>query len=240
MFDKDTLVVSYDDKRGEPRGSRKRSIDHKAAGLGDCINCGFCVQVCPTGIDIRNGLQYECISCSACIDACDSVMHTMGYQPGLIRYTTQNALDGKPVRVLRPRVIIYAGLLLFMVSALAYSIHTRVPLGLDVIRDRNRLYREVGDDQIENVYTLKVLNMDQAAHNYHLRAGGIHGLKVILDQAHIRVAPGEVQDVAVRLRAEDDELHVRSTKVHFILTAVDNPRLSVRREARFLGPVEDH
>ena len=137
MFDKDTLIVSYDQQRGEPRGSRRRDIDLKEAGLGDCVDCGFCTQVCPTGIDIRDGLQYECIGCSACIDACNTVMDNMGYQRGLIRYTTQHALEGEATRVLRPRVIIYAVILLLLICALSYSILARTPLELDVIRDRN-------------------------------------------------------------------------------------------------------
>ena len=107
MFDRDTLIVSYDPARGEPRGSRKRSADPAELGLGDCIDCDLCVQVCPTGIDIREGLQYECIGCALCIDACDSVMHKMGYEPGLIRYTSENALEGKKTHWARPRVIGY-------------------------------------------------------------------------------------------------------------------------------------
>jgi cytochrome c oxidase accessory protein FixG len=201
MFDRDTLIVSYDPGRGEPRGPRKRSIDHKSTGLGDCIDCGFCVQVCPTGIDIRKGLQYECISCSACIDACDSVMDKMGYEPGLIRYTTQNALEGKPARLLRPRVFIYGGLLVTITAALFWSILARTPIGLDVIRDRNQLFRESDDGRIENVYMLKIINMDNVAHEFRLSAAGIEGLELALDAERVRAAAGEVVDLPVRLRA---------------------------------------
>jgi cytochrome c oxidase accessory protein FixG len=236
MFDKDTLVVSYDPGRGEPRGSRKRSVDHKAAGLGDCIDCGFCVQVCPTGIDIRNGLQYECISCSACIDACDSVMDTMGYPKGLIRYTTEHALEGKPTRVLRPRVFVYGGLLLAIGAALAWSIAMRLPIALDVIRDRNQLYRETDDGLIENVYTLKLMNMDDIAHDYELRTEGIEGLRLRLDEQPAGVAAGEVRNLVARLDADEEELEDRSTKVWFTLTARADPELTVTEEARFLGP----
>ncbi|OGT80751.1 MAG: cytochrome c oxidase accessory protein CcoG [Gammaproteobacteria bacterium RIFCSPLOWO2_02_FULL_61_13] len=236
MFDKDTLVVSYDQGRGEPRGSRKRSIDHHAAGLGDCIDCGFCVQVCPTGIDIRKGLQYECISCSACIDACDSVMDTMGYEHGLIRYTTQQALEGKPTRILRPRVFIYASLLLALGGGLTWSILARVPLALDAIRDRNQLYRETDAGKIENVYALKVMNMDTTAHEYMLSARGIEDLELKLEQDAIAVAPGEIHNVVARLEAEVDDLEARSTPVFFTLTAIGYETLTVTEEARFLGP----
>lgn len=240
MFDRDTLIVSYDEKRGEPRGSRRRDIDHKKAGLGDCVNCGFCVQVCPTGIDIRDGLQYECISCSACVDACDSVMEKMGYEPGLIRYTTQNALEGKPARIIRPRILVYAVLLLVMIAALAWSVSTRIPLELDVIRDRNRLFRETNEGAIENVYTLKVINMDSVDHEYRLTAHGIEELQVILDKSNIQVAAGAVADVPVRLRAEEENLKARSTEIEFVLSAIDNPDIMIEEDARFLGPTVDY
>jgi cytochrome c oxidase accessory protein FixG len=168
MFDKDTLVVSYLPARGEPRGSRKRSAEYKALGLGDCIDCTMCVQVCPTGIDIREGLQYECIACSACIDACDDVMDKMAYPRGLITYTTENAMHGTRTHILRPRVVVYALLLLTIMSIFAYSLSQRTTLGLDVIRDRNRLYRETDEGRIENVYILKILNMDDIGHDYSL------------------------------------------------------------------------
>jgi cytochrome c oxidase accessory protein FixG len=236
MFDRDTLVISYDEKRGEPRGSRKRSADYRALGLGDCIDCTMCVQVCPTGIDIREGLQYECIACSACIDACDDVMDKMGYEPGLIRYTTENAMEGKRTRILRPRVVVYLAILLVLGSALLYSLLTRVPLELDVIRDRNRLFRETDTGLIENVYTLKIINMDSVAHTYRLTAGGIPGLQLLTDAAQIQAAPGEVKELPVRLRAAEADLTERSSGVVFELQDLEGANLEVREEARFLGP----
>ncbi len=140
MFDQDTLIISYDEKRGEPRGSRKKSTDRKAAGLGDCIDCYACVHVCPVGIDIRDGLQYECVACGACVDACDEMMRRMGYEPGLVRYTTEHALNGKKTKLLRPRLIGYFVALLVMFSAFTWAIGNRVPLEVDVIRDRGQLY----------------------------------------------------------------------------------------------------
>jgi cytochrome c oxidase accessory protein FixG len=236
MFDKDTLIISYIPERGEPRGSRKRSVDYKAQGLGDCIDCTLCVQVCPTGIDIRNGLQYECIACSACIDACDDVMDRMGYPKGLIKYTTEHEMRGGKSHILRPRILIYATILLTIMSVFAYSFGQRSPLGLDVIRDRNRLYRETDEGKIENVYVLKILNMDDKAHAFRLHVDGIDDIELHTDTRKIRVDAGEVLELPVRLRAEEDELHERSTKVTFQLVASDDPQLHVREEARFLGP----
>ncbi len=239
MFDKNTLIISYDPARGEPRGSRAKSVDHKAEGKGDCIDCTMCVQVCPTGIDIRDGLQYQCISCSACIDVCDGVMDKMHYPRGLIRYTTENALEGKKVRILRPRVIIYATILVLIILGLGIAISQRVALALDVIRDRNSLYRETDDHGIENVYTLKIINMDEHTHDFTLDAQGIPGLRVILDEG-LHVGPGEVRELGVRVRVNEDELHKRSTSIAFHLQAKDDPRLQAVKTARFLGPQPEH
>ena len=160
MFDRDTLIITYDAARGEPRGGRRKGADPRAAGLGDCTDCTMCVQVCPTGIDIRNGLQYECIACAACIDACDSVMDKMGYAHGLVRYDTQNALDHKQTHVLRPRVIVYGVLLLALCIGFVVALMMRQPIGLDVLHDRNTLYRTLETGEIENVYLLKLMNKD--------------------------------------------------------------------------------
>ncbi len=236
MFDKDTLIIAYDEERGEPRGKRKRSVDPIATGLGDCIDCTLCYQVCPTGIDIRNGLQYECIACSACIDACDDVMDKMGYPRGLIKYTTENAQNNKPSRILRPRIIIYAVILTIITSVIFYGLTQRVALGLDVIRDRNQLYRETSEGLIENVYTLKILNMDSSPHRYRLRADGIPDLELLTDVDEIFVDSGSVSELIVRLRADEENLEAQSGKVQFYLQAEDANHLSVAEETRFLGP----
>jgi len=236
MFDKDTLIISYLPERGEPRGSRKRGADPRALELGDCIDCTLCVQVCPTGIDIRNGLQYECIACSACIDACDDVMDKMGYEKGLIKYTTEHAMTGGKTHILRPRMVVYAVLLLVVMGIFAYSLGTRTSLGLDVIRDRNRLFRETDQGLIENVYTLKILNMDNVAHRYTLSVAGIPGLELHTDMSEIKVMAGDIMELPVRLRADEAELTARSSKIVFELIAADHPELAVREEARFLGP----
>ena len=236
MFDRHTLIISYDAARGEPRGSRQRSDDYHAKGLGDCIDCTLCVQACPTGIDIRNGLQYQCIACAACVDVCDTVMEKMNYPKGLVRYTTQHELEqGAARRIFRPRVIIYAALLTAITVALAAAVLLRVPLALDVLRDRNALFRETADGWIENVYTLKIMNMDARTHRYRVSATGIETLEVLLDE-DTTVAPGEVVEVPARLRAEARYVGQRSTPVRFVLRAEDNAGLMVEEEARFLAP----
>lgn len=236
MFDKDTLIISYDEKRGEPRGRRKKTVDPAEAGLGDCVGCQQCVQVCPTGIDIRDGLQYQCIGCAACIDACDTVMEKMGYDKGLIRYTTEHQLEGHKTNMLRPRVVFYALLLLTLVGGLGYSIFTRVPLELDIIRDRNALYRETGDGMIQNVYILKVINMDDQTHQYNITATGLEGLQ-LHGVDNVSVASGNVGDLVVQIEVDPENIPAVSNVVNFHISAVGKPELEQQETARFLGPL---
>ena len=235
MFDKDTLIISYDEERGEPRGGRKRSVDHKEAGLGDCIDCQLCVQVCPTGIDIREGLQYECIACAACIDACDSIMDKMNYPRGLVRYTTENALHNKGTHVLRPRMIVYAVILLALIAGLAISMATRTPVILDVIRDRNALYRELPGDMIENSYTLKLINQDEQDRAFVLDVTGVDGITLDGVGETITVEGGGVLSLPVRARAPREDSY-GIMNIQFILTAVDDEGVTVAEDSRFLGP----
>lgn len=236
MFDKNTLIISYDRNRGEPRGGRRKRDDHKAMGLGDCINCSLCVQVCPTGIDIRDGLQYQCIGCAACIDVCDSVMEKMEYSKGLIRYTTENSLEGNTTRLLRPRVIIYAMILLTVMAAILYSIANRSAVELDVLRDRNSLYRETNSGLVENIYTLKVINKDSVAREYTISASGIQDLKIEVDNLPVTAESGEVSNVITRLIADPEDLVSASTEVEFTIQATDNPEILTSEQARFIGP----
>jgi len=236
MFDKNTLIISYDEQRGDPRGSRRKNEDPKIKGLGDCIDCTLCVQVCPTGIDIRNGLQYQCIACAACVDVCNEVMDKMGYERNLVHYTTENATHEKKTSILRPRVIIYAAILVLMSATLVYSMATRVPLQLDVIRDRISLYRETDEGLIENVYLIKIINMDAVAHEFTLRASGITDLKLDYANRMIKVAPGEVIELPVKLSADPTDLVKRSNHVQFHLSAKGNEKLNAEEDARFLGP----
>ncbi|MCG8369827.1 MAG: cytochrome c oxidase accessory protein CcoG [Proteobacteria bacterium] len=235
MFDKDTLIISYDESRGEPRGGRKRSEDPRARGLGDCIDCRLCVQVCPTGIDIREGLQYECIACAACIDACDSVMDRMNYPRGLVRYTTENAVQGKQARVLRPRVVVYAALLFVLVGGLVTSMAMRTPVILDVIRDRNTLYRELPGDVIENIYTLKLINQSNRPRSFAVEVGGVDGIELDGVDEPVEVEGGGVLSLPVRARARRDRAY-GIMNIEFSVTAADDPGVAVSEDSRFLGP----
>ena len=236
MFDKDTLVISYDQSRGDPRGSRKRDSDYKAKGLGDCIDCTLCVQVCPTGIDIRDGLQYECIACGACVDACNSIMDKMSYPRGLVRYTTEHAVSGTETRIIRPRVIVYATLLTVLVGGLATAMLTRTPVILDVIRDRNALYRELPSDLIENTYTIKIINQSNEPREFVLTAEGLDGL--VLDGVPdlIAVGGGEVKSLPIRARVPRNEVR-GSQEITFTATPDDNAEHRRAAESRFVGPI---
>ncbi len=216
MFDKDTLIISYDAERGEPRGGVRakrsedtRNIDPKATPLGDCIDCGLCVQVCPTGIDIRNGLQYECIGCTACIDVCNGVMDKMQYPKGLIRYATQNGLQKHLSRsdvlrrLLRPRVLAYTAVLVALCGAVLASLLLRVPFKVDVVRDRGALARQVEDGWIENVYRLQIMNATERMQTYRVRASGLPTSSSALAtdvQGDIRIEPAQARWVPVAVR----------------------------------------
>ncbi len=236
MFDKDTLIISYDEERGEPRGGRRKSVDPKEAGLGDCINCTLCVQVCPTGIDIRDGLQYECIACAACIDVCDQVMDKMGYPRGLVRYTTEHALKHKTGHVIRPRIIVYGLLLLIIVSGTLWGMTNRVPLRADLIRDRNALYRELPGDLVENVYTLKITNMDDTPHRYEMTVLNNDAVEVDLARP-IELQAEEVAGISVRLRIPKSAGQgVQNLDIQ--LQSSDDPGIRRVIEAKAMMPIE--
>jgi len=205
MFDADTLIVSYDVQRGEPRGARSRKAEVTTLALGACVDCTLCVQVCPTGIDIREGLQYECIGCAACADVCDTVMDKMNYPRGLIRFTTQNALAGQWGaaqmwrRVLRPRVLVYGAVLLALCIGLAAALVARTPLKVDVVRDRASMGRIVAGGKLENVYRLQVMNATEQAQRYRITATGLPGLE-LASEAQVEVGPAESRWVPVRLQ----------------------------------------
>ena len=236
MFDHDTLIVSYDPGRGEPRGSRKRGADPAQLGLGTCIDCELCKQVCPTGIDIREGLQYQCIGCALCIDACDSVMDKMDYPRGLIRYTSERELAGEKTHWLRPRIIGYVAMLTLMVGVFSYNMVTRTPLELTAIGDRQQLYMTTAEGDIDNVYTLQLLNMDEAPHRFTLSVQGLEGAKLIGETEH-RLDAGEVRSIGLRVRVNPDALTRPSTEITFHAQAEDEPGLSARTESRFRSPL---
>jgi len=239
MFDDDTLIITYDYKRGDPRGSRRKDADYKAAGLGDCVDCGICVQVCPTGIDIRNGLQYMCIGCAACIDACDQVMEKMAYPKGLIRYSTQNAIDGKYgdkdilKHVFRPRTLFYTVIFLGIIIAFLYTLAQRVPLRVDVIRDRLTLSRESATGGVENIYRLQIINMDSEPHRYTISAKGIEGLKVTSGD-HIEIPALGTANLNVTLEASRLKVNRPTQPVVFEIRATDDDKLVREAKSSFL------
>lgn len=237
MFDPDTLVITYDQVRGEPRGAHRRGAG--SPSLGDCVDCGICVQVCPTGIDIRKGLQYECIGCAACIDACDQVMDKVGSPRGLIRYSTENAIQkkwsGSDIlrHLLRPRILIYAGILLAICVAFAWGLATRQTVRMDVIKDRSVLSREVEGGLLENVYVLKIINAAEEAKTLEL---GVSGLKdVTLDGAHqISIRPAENKTITVRVRIPMETLPPGTYPVYFDLGETGRSDVMLHEKAVFL------
>jgi cytochrome c oxidase accessory protein FixG len=235
MFDRDTLIVTYDAERGEPRGPRRREIDHKARGLGDCIDCTMCVQVCPTGIDIREGLQYECIACAACVDACDSVMDKMNYPRGLIRYSTERALEHKQYRLIRPRTIIYSVILATLGIAFVMSLAFSDPAILDVIRDRNTLYRDVGVRGIQNNYTVRIVNKKNEEHDFALQVGGIEGIRIESPTA-VTVAAESVHTLPVSVLVPHEHAAGGQT-IEFELVSTDGSNIRIVEESRFRGPI---
>lgn len=242
MFDKDTLIVSYDAVRGEPRGTRGRKDDLKAKGLGSCIDCELCVQVCPTGIDIRKGLQYECIGCAACVDVCDTVMDKMNYPRGLIRFTTQSALAtgggaGRGFilqRVLRPRVLVYGAILLALTAAMMASLALRTPLKVDVVRDRAALSRIVAGGKLENVYRLQVMNATEQPQRYRIEATGLEGL-ALASEGEFEVGAAESRWVAVRLQVPYGSAPAGSHPIHFDVQTLGGDA-HVREKSVFLVP----
>ena len=245
MFDSDTLVITYDAARGEPRGSRAKKADARALGIGDCVDCSICVQVCPTGIDIRNGLQYECIGCAACIDGCDQVMDRMGYPRGLIRYSTENALKNGwdlrriAARVLRPRVAIYTAILGGIVVAAGTALFLRVPLKVDVIRDRKTLAREVEGGLVENVYRLQVMNTIERPRRIEIAVEGdasLQGLALVQDPGALEIPATTSRLLTLRVRTMAGS--ARGAKpITFVVTSNDGgPPVAVREKSRFLVP----
>lgn len=238
MFDPDTFIVSYNKARGEPRGSRKPNQQPAEIGLGDCVDCTLCVQVCPTGIDIRDGLQYECISCGLCIDACNTVMEKMRYPSGLISFTTENALErGTPFRLLRPRLVAYFSVLALMCGVFIYQLSVRTPLEVDVLRDRSMLYRVTQDGLVENSYRLKINNMDQRDHHYSVTVQSELPL-VYRGQSEVDVAEGEIVEILVRLLLPSNQVTRRNADVEFVVTARAQPDLHNSEKSRFIAPIK--
>ena len=226
MFDKDTLIVTYDAERGEPRGARSKKADPAALGLGSCVDCSLCVQVCPTGIDIRKGLQYECIGCGACADVCDTVMDKVGYPRGLVKYSTENAMQNHWTKeqtwrhVFRPRVILYVGILALVVVALLVSLGLRKPFKVDVVRDRASLARIVSGGKIENVYRLQIMNAAEKTMQYHLSVEGLRGVELATEHT-VQVNATESRWVSVRVQIPYDAAQPGAHPIEFRIQSSD-------------------
>ncbi|MEZ5560943.1 MAG: cytochrome c oxidase accessory protein CcoG [Pseudomonadales bacterium] len=234
MFDKDTLIVSYDVARGEPRGARKRGT--RPDELGDCIDCQLCVQVCPTGIDIRNGLQYQCIGCAHCVDACNQVMAKLGYEPGLVRYTTEHELAGGTTHWLRPRIIGYALALTAMIMAFMWALVTRIPFEVDVLRERGQLYQELGDGTIANQYQLRLLNKSQQPVTLTLTASSTLPLTLSAGDT-VELAPEELLDLPLRITVPRESIHSPNTEIEMRICEAGGTRCDAEK-TQFLGPVK--
>ena len=237
MFDPDTMIITYDEERGEPRGLRKKGGDHSQ--LGDCVDCSVCVLVCPVGIDIRKGLQYECIGCGVCIDACDEVMDKLKMPRGLVRYTSENALANKYGRsdllshIIRPRIIFYSLILVGIIAATAWSIAHRIPLRVDIIRDRSVMSREANDGRIENLYIMKVMNITESPRAFTLDVGGIEGIAIASD-IRVEANAAENREVTVKVRVPYGAVEEGTYPVFFDIVAEDDPTVAVREKSTFM------
>ena len=235
MYDSDTLAVLYNPNRGETRGARKPGTDYKASGLGDCIDCSWCVQVCPVDIDIRDGLQYECINCGLCVDACNAVMDKMDYPRDLISFTSEDAIENGKTKVLRGRVFGYAFAMLAMISAFTYVIATRSPVGVDVIRDRGvRLFR-VRSGEIQNVYTLKIMNMDREPHTYDISVSGDFPFS-IQNYRPMEIEAGEVFTLPLRVAVPKEQFDAEKADIAISIVAQDNQEINASEMSSFIGP----
>ena len=240
MFDKDTLIVTYDKERGEPRGARSRKADLSTLNLGACVDCSLCVQVCPTGIDIRNGLQYECIGCGACADVCDTVMDKVGYPRGLVKYSTENAVNqhwtkAQTLRhVLRPRVLIYSGILGAIVVAMGVSLALRTPFKVDVVRDRGTLARMANGGKVENVFRLQIMNATETSQGFQLTVDGLPGLAIASEQ-DVVIDSTQARWVAVRVQLPFDAAQPGTYPIHFRITAQQSAQ-TVSEKSVFIVP----
>jgi len=240
MFDKDTLIVTYDAERGEPRGARSKKADPTKLNLGACVDCSLCVQVCPTGIDIRNGLQYECIGCGACADVCDTVMDKVGYPRGLVKYSTENAMTNKWTQkqtlrhVFRPRILVYTSILMVIVLAIFVSLATRTPFKVDVVRDRGVMARVVDAGKTENVYRLQVMNATETDQRYRFSVTGLPGL-VLTSEDTVSVRSTEARTVPMRVQLPFEGAPVGSHEIQIVIESLDSPGKLVEKTT-FLVP----
>jgi len=264
MLDDQSLIVGYDKRRGEPRGRPRRGRKNKNAptpdvslkvisqsnaasadalpaepdlgDLGDCVDCTRCVQVCPTGIDIRDGLQMECIHCARCIDACDEVMEKLGRDPGLIRYSSQNVLRGKAQRFLRPRVVIYPAIFTIVFGALLTLAATKAEADIRLIREKGQPFYQLPDGEISNQIRLRLTNRSDAPASYTV-APAIDGYRIELEGDPADVQPGETRSVRMLLIAGPDTPPGPTGVSVVPLTVTDGADFEDTREVKFIGPM---
>ena len=232
MFDKDTLVVTYDSARGENRGPRKRKADPKALNLGDCVDCNLCVEVCPAGIDIRNGLQYECINCGLCIDACDDTMNKFGYEKGLIKYASGEQMAGKKTNPFRLKLVGYGVLTVMLIVAMFAWVAQRTPIEASVLRDRGALYRVNYEGLVENPYTLTIINKTQQTLHYTIAISGLAEAKLTSPDTTL-ILPGMMRRIPVTVTADGFDISNKVSKVKFIIFAEEDPSISITKDSYF-------
>lgn len=245
MFDKDTLIISYDTERGEPRGARKKTANKEAENLGDCINCAMCVQVCPVGIDIRDGLQYQCIGCAACIDACNEIMDKMSYPRGLIRYTTEAALKHEypesdiKKRLRRPRVAGYGAVLTAVIIAFITGLSTRELMEVDIIKDRGVMVRENSNGWVENAYSLRVINNSEQEQTITATVSGFDEIALTgLPKEGLTIKPRETVTIPVQVSTIPEYADEKSHPLKFVFTYHSNGEAknhTIEENATFTG-----
>lgn len=233
MFDKNTLLIAYDKLRGENRGRRKRKDNPKELGLGDCVDCNLCVEVCPVGIDIRNGLQYECINCGACADACDQTMTQFNYAKGLISYTSENALLGKKAKLLRPKIIGYGILSILAMIFMIYTIQVRVPIEFSVLRDRGSLFQVDFHDNVTNGYLLKITNKSQL--DRHFNVSVLDNNVSLSADKNILIKAGEIASVPVHLTMTPDDIKERVSEVSLQVSVSDMSEVKAVTKTKFFS-----
>ncbi|HJV07484.1 MAG TPA: cytochrome c oxidase accessory protein CcoG [Chromobacteriaceae bacterium] len=240
MFDRNTLIISYDANRGEPRGPQRKQADSQSKA-GHCIDCGICVQVCPTGIDIRQGLQYTCIGCAACIDACDNVMDKIGAPRGLIRYTSEATLEqqlpepGFGQRLRQPRVLFY---LLLVGSVLALSLMSllnRPTFKADIMRDRASLVRETNDGWLENSYSIRLTNATEAPQRLALGVEGLPGIRLADGPRVVTLPPTQTITLGVRAQVEPQHADKGAHDIHFVVRSLTHDGVIRREQSSFIG-----
>lgn len=231
LLDQNSIVIAYDYVRGEPRGKKKKNED---TPRGDCIDCGLCVRVCPTGIDIRNGTQLECVNCTACIDACDSIMEKINKPKGLIRYASAESLKGNQKSLITPRVIFYSVILFVLVSVTTYLMFTKSDIDVLIMRSQGQLYQEQPGNKISNLYTLKVQNkLDKS----RILSYEIEGKPAEIQWVNGRLdtlAPGE--QTSRVLFVIMDKKEVTKAKNPIELVVKENEQVIKRVKTQFFGP----